>query len=351
MKLNIAAKRTIIIIGISLILILCVSALSELLIPRYEEEEKIQYAYTSNAGIDYKVHLRPNIMYNERYLEKGRYYVFKYIDYINLNIKYDFSSTAVADLTTEYSVIAYLQGIHGDENEVLWSKEYTLIPGKTIKRNDSNVSIQFNENIFLNEYDQVKESIFLDSQINFPVVLNIVFSVHTSAVSKAGTLEDSLSPNLIIPIGSSVFKMEGTPEHKGEDKIVENIKIRIPINRMRVYTMFGVSLLVLILVILTAFIEKADSPDLFEKTIAGIFREYSERLAGMSHSISYQFSDVISVNSIEDMIKIADEIGQPVFYYKVDSRMERKIEFFVFDSGRIYYMAIFGEIKPEKNEF
>ena len=45
------------------------------------------------------------------------------------------------------------------------------------------------------------------------------------------------------------------------------------------------------------------------------------------------------------MVKIADEVGRPVFYYKVNTQMERKIEFYVFDNSRTYYMVIFGEIE------
>ena len=56
-------------------------------------------------------------------------------------------------------------------------------------------------------------------------------------------------------------------------------------------------------------------------------------------------SETINVNSFEDMVKIADEVGQPVFYYKVDDGIERRIEFFVFDNTRIYYLVIFGDIK------
>jgi hypothetical protein len=61
--------------------------------------------------------------------------------------------------------------------------------------------------------------------------------------------------------------------------------------------------------------------------------------------LSYQISESITISSIEDMVKIADEIGQPIFYYKVDNATERKIEFFVFDNMRTYYMVIFGDVK------
>ena len=82
----------------------------------------------------------------------------------------------------------------------------------------------------------------------------------------------------------------------------------------------------------------------FDRTISAIFKEYGERMAGMEHAISYLLTDVITVNTIEDMVKIADVSGSP---YSTTRWMTgvRKIEFYVFDNNRIYYMVIFGEIK------
>ncbi len=67
-------------------------------------------------------------------------------------------------------------------------------------------------------------------------------------------------------------------------------------------------------------------------------------MAGLNEALFYQSSVMISIDKIEDMVKIADEIGQTVFYYKVDDEAERKIEFYVFDEGRIYYMVLFGSL-------
>ncbi|HHW31909.1 MAG TPA: DUF5305 domain-containing protein [Clostridiaceae bacterium] len=351
LSLTLNKKRIVIAVEILLVLFFCINTLLEILVPKYTDAERVKFAYTSKANIDYRVYLRPNIIYRESFLEKGRYYILKYIDHVNLNMKYDFISSDEADLTAVYSVTAYLQGLHGEENEVLWSREYILIPEKTIHRNSSDLSIELSENVSLSEFLQVRESFYLESEVNSPAVLNVVFSVHTKADSKEGTLEDNLKTNLIIPIGNNVFKIEGTPEARGENRIPETIRNRIPVNYLKVAIFLVISLLLVVLVILTIrYVKTAEPPDPFNKAIADIFKEYSERLAGMTHSISYHFSDVITVNSIEDMIKIADEIGQPVFYYKVDNKVERKIEFFVFDSGRVYYMAIFGEIKPESEE-
>ena len=45
--------------------------------------------------------------------------------------------------------------------------------------------------------------------------------------------------------------------------------------------------------------------------------------------MSYQISESITINSIEDMVKIADEIGQPIFYYKVTMVPRGKLSFCV----------------------
>lgn len=345
MKLSKAKRRTVILLGIIMIILLSGYAIFEMMVIRYKETEDIHYMYKSKGSIDYKVYLKPDIMYDQKYLEKGRYYVFKYIDYVDMDLKYDYTSSASAGLKTEYSVTAYLQGLHGDDNEVLWSKKYDLVPNKIEQKDNSGITIEFEVPVTLNNYANIKESLYLDSKVNAPVILNVVFNIHTIATTKYGTIEDSISPNLIIPIGSSVFKMEGKPESTGENKIIEKVKSRIPLDKGKLIFLFGVSFALLLIVIIVALAQEAAPPDAFDKSIANIFKEHSERLAGMEHTISYQFSDVINVSSIEDMIKIADEVGQPVFYYKVDGSMERKIEFFVFDNSRTYYMVIFGEIK------
>jgi len=348
MKLSKTKKSAVLITCVLINIILSSFIAGELLTVRYTEVEEIYYRYNSTGSIDYRVYLKPNTMYDENYLEKDRYYIFKYIDRIEMNFKYNYYADKVAGLNTSYSVNAYLQGLHGDENEVLWSKKFVLIPDKTVELEDSTSEINFSLPVYLDNYSSLKEALYLESEVNAPVVLNVVFNVHTVAQTKNGTIEDEVSPNISIPIGNTVIKIEGKPTATGENKISQMVKHRLPVNKGLIFFLAGLVIALLVFTTFVGFTKTVAPPDEFEKRIARIFKEYSERLAGMEHSISYQFSEVINVSSIEDMVKIADEVGQPVFYYKVNSSVERKIEFFVFDNNRIYYMVIFGEIiKPD----
>jgi hypothetical protein len=348
MKLSKTMKKVVIILGIILVLVFSAYALFELKVAKYEEKEEVYYAYQSRGNIDYKVFLRPNLMYEQEYLGKERYYVLDYIDHVDIKFKYEFKGSTPAILETDYLVKAYLQGLHGREDEVLWSKEFILVPKKVERSESSEKVIEITVPVTLDEYLTLKEIIFHDSEVNSPVVLNVVFDLRTLVSTEKGTREDKMSPNIVIPIGENVFQIDCAPEIVGKDAITELINLQLPVDTGKVTIFFVFSFLFLVITVLAAiFIQEAVPPDTFDKTLAGIFKEYGERLAGLEQAIPDEYSDLISINSVEDMVKIADEVGQPVFYYKVNTRLERKIEFYVFDSSRIYYMVIFGEIKPE----
>ena len=80
-------------------------------------------------------------MFNEEYLGKDRYYVLKYIDYIDMEFIYDYASGSTAELHNEYSVTACLQGLYGRENEVLWTKEILLFRVQLRRRKTPNLAL------------------------------------------------------------------------------------------------------------------------------------------------------------------------------------------------------------------
>lgn len=350
MKLSKNKKIAIIVLLVLIILSLLTVSLLEITVPHYREKKVVVYKFNSQGSIDYKVYLKPGIMFDEEYLGEDRYYVLKYIDYIEMNFEYEFSGSSAVEIKTEYSITAYLQGLHGPNSEVLWSKEFPLVPLKTQQGKYEDVKITEHVSIDPVDYYALKEYIYMESEVNAPVVLNIAFKVSSSARTENGVMEDSLSPGLLIPIGENVFKISGNPTLTGGNKIEETVKESIPVNKRKVIFLSAFSLIFAALLIITAKVEETEQQDPYEKTITRIFKEYGERMAGMEHAVTYLLNEVIYVNSIEDMVKIADEVGQPVFYYRADKRNERKIEFYVFDNNKIYYKVMFGEVKQDDKE-
>jgi hypothetical protein len=137
--------------------------------------------------------------------------------------------------------------------------------------------------------------------------------------------------------------MGGQPESTRDVAIEQDVEHSAAPD-MSLLVLYGAAILVcigisLILRLKTKSLVKEDA---YTQKVANIFKGYGIRLAGLSEALFYQSSVLISIDKMEDMVKIADEIGQTVFYFRVDDEAERKIEFYVFDEGRIDYMVLVG---------
>ena len=123
MQLNRTKKRILTIIAIVLAFTSLFFAVFDLVFVRYVEAETVHYTYNSKGSIDYKVYLKPSIMFNEEYLGKDRYYVsLNILTTLIWNSYMIMHPVQQAELHNEYSVTACLQGLYGRENEVLWTK-------------------------------------------------------------------------------------------------------------------------------------------------------------------------------------------------------------------------------------
>ena len=67
----------------------------------FNKEEYINYAETS--VLDYKVYLKQNDFYQEKYLEKGMLYVASLIDHIDIDFLYNFNIDEKVNLDFKYS--------------------------------------------------------------------------------------------------------------------------------------------------------------------------------------------------------------------------------------------------------
>ena len=97
--------------------------------------------YNSKGSIDYKVYLKPSIMFNEEYLGKDRYYVLKYIDYIDMEFIYDYASGSTAELHNEYSVTACLQGFTAGKTKFYGLRKSFLFRVQLRRRKTPNLAL------------------------------------------------------------------------------------------------------------------------------------------------------------------------------------------------------------------
>lgn len=307
--------------------------------PSFEEQTISLYNYNNKGLINYEVFLKPNNLYKHNKLGEGELYITEFVDYINANLNYEFIGEREAEIKGDYNIIAKVKGLTGEGDKItnIWEKDFPVTQYKRINTIGDKVLINENVKLNLREYNTFVKEIKEVTKINCETVLILSMNINLSGTTDRGTFEDSISPNLIIPLDATMFEITRNNIIDEPGAIEEIIRVRLPVNRNLIIG-YGITLSILVISILFLifFTEQKPNIDPLKKEINKIFNKHGDRLVSLSSDVLIK--DSINVKSIEDLVKISDEIGKPILYrYNEDYKEINKFyilsdnEVFVFD--------------------
>ena len=322
-------------------------ALKDLVFPRYEKVTDQVLEVQSEASISYNVNLKNNPVFGEDTLPEGGYYLKPFMDYVDITCLLSASADQAADIesTTSVDVVLVSQLGSDDDAEVIWEKTQSYAPTETSTSTDGQLVVERTVNLDFAQYDELINNLIDEYDLVTDYYIKVLFSATVSADYNGETVEKPLYAEIIIPFNNQIFSISG--DNQQETTLViereSERKLGLDSNKMVLYAAVCVAciLITLLLVFKTKSLPKQDE---YTIEVAQIFKKYGNRLAGLSEALAYQSSIMISIDKIEDMVKIADEVGQTIFYFQVEDDAERKIEFYIFDESRIFYLAMFGEL-------
>lgn len=311
---------------------------------KYTEVKRSVYSYSNKSNVNYEVVLIPNNIYTQKSIEEGSVYITKLIDYINASFKYEFNGEKNAQINGKYNIVAVLEGfLPGDSiNKAIWSKEYVLQPDTLIKGEDKRVYVEAKTPINIKSYFAFIEAVNQTAEINFVTKLSIKWNVSMEAKTDKGIIKENLSPTMEIPLGSKYFQVGGTLSEERLGNIEETMQIVSPFynRKLVIYSVAsGIGFIsLLFLLLLTS--QKAILTTL-DKRRRQIFKEHGARLAGICSDMTSLSKFIIEVLSIDDLVKIADDMGRPILYK--NNTNEREINNFYVADGEKIYMLNIGE--------
>lgn len=335
------------IVFILLVIVMAVLVLIELLVPKYEMVKTNLFEADGEARISYDVNLLDNPIYDKQELPEGGYYLKPFTDYVDINCLLSVSSDVAADIVTENSVDVSLVSQLGsdDEPEVIWEKKETLAKPVVQQTSDGTINIERNVKLYFEEYDNLVNELIDEYDLFTDYYIKVMFNTTVKVTYGEEETEEMINAELIIPFYNSIYSFEGDNKVTKEILIEQQTSQKQAANINLVILYAAILLALIVMMLLFLFKTKPlASEDSHSIKLSKIFKQYGNRLAGLGEAMTYQSSVMIGIDKIEDMVKIADEIGQTIFYYKVEDEIERKIEFYIFDEGRIYYLVIFGEL-------
>lgn len=362
MKLEINKKIKIVSIAFfSLIFIITlIFTYREYKVPRYAEEKVSLYTYNNKANIGYSVVLKPNILYEEKSLSEGKIYITEFIDHIKTSLNYVFIGKEQADIKGNYQVIAQMEGYTGQDEtyKTIWKKDFIISPKKDFSKKDKTISIKEENILTLTEYNEFAKKVIESSQISTSIKLTVLMNVNMTAKTDKGLIQENMSPSMTIPLNTSYFEITGKLSEEKPGNIEKTKQVKLPVNENKVIVyviILGVSLILLIFLLF--FIKTKPIIDPIEKRIKKIFKKYGDRLVALNNDIAVTCENYSEVKSMEDLVRIADEIERPIMYkYSLDYKEISKFyinddtQMYMFDLAKILIAKNLDNRKKDKSE-
>lgn len=338
LKINKIFKITLTITTILTIVALSFLLYKEVKVPKINEEKVKLYSYINKSSTDYKVLLKPNNLYNTPSLNEGKYYITNYVDSINTTFNYEYNGDRRADISGYYEVSAVVEGYIEIEKKhiTIWESKFALSPKTDFTNKDGKITLTKSVDIKLSEYNNFAGLIAEESEVQIPMQLNVYMDVNLKADTDKGPVEAGMTPQISIPLDESYFSITESEAKEEPGSIEETRKVQLPPNKhMVILYQVGMGIMALIAMALVIFTESfKKSP--FIKQLDKIFKMHGSRLVALSSELLASSLESCSiVRSIDDLVRVADELGRPIMY-EYSEEYKEMVHFYVVDDKRTY---------------
>jgi hypothetical protein len=345
MRLVINKKIRLIALSCIILFIILVSFLlfNSIKSPGFKDEKISLYNYKNNANVDYKVSLKSNALYSDgTTLGEGNIIFSEFIDNIKASFRYQFEGERPADINGDYEIVALVEGLTGTDKEqkIIWQKNFPILSKENFDSKDKIVSIDKEVAVNLEEYKSFAQSVIVSTRVDPQTRISVVMNVNLKATTDKGVIYKKASPSITMPLNSNYFEIAKNQTQEKSEGIEEIKKVQLPVNKKMV-TFYSIALgvLVLALVYTAFFIAGIESTDQQEKELKKIFKNYGDRMVALSDKAVFTSEQYYSVWSIEDLVKISDEIGRPIMY-KFSGDIKAIKQFYVCDDKFIYIFNV-----------
>lgn len=308
--------------------------------PGFINETVPLYSYHSKANINYQVLYNPNILYAETVAGEGLTYITQYIKDVKALLNFQFTGEREAEYKGEYEVSAAIKGTvkEGDKIKTIWTKDYQLLPRTSFQGKDKKINVQTELDIDYKQYYNFVQRFIEDTKINSDVNLVVYWKVWLDAQTDKGPIKEELTPVLSIPLNERYFQMGGSTVKENNSALETVTQKAAPVNTKKVTVLTGLALLALVGAIFLYFFTVGYVEDNYVKqSMKKIMKDHKDRLVSLHESVVLCTDNIIPVKTMEDLVRIADELSKPVLYKYEGQGVPA---FYVLDEAKTYLYEV-----------
>lgn len=308
-------------------------------------EEKVKYSYSNKEDVSYAVNLNSTKVYDEKTLEEGTYYLSKYIKDILITFKESFTASEETAISGKYKVVATLRGYTTEQEQkvTIWSKDYEMVPETSLDANTMKQEFKTPVTVNLKPYTDFLAELRDVDQINTSSELIVAMTGEKVIQTPNGEVKLPIMSTVTIPTDQGYFKIEKSTSEPKEEEQKESITVALPAN-VKYIVIYAVGAVICLIMAAIAWCGIGEVPAQDKKTKRNnhIFVEYGSRMIGINEIRKEDFKYIYRLSSIEDMIKLSDEIERPIMYIK-GATGELVNEFYIQDGVNLYSYEIAQE--------
>jgi len=322
-----------------LILFSTVTAYNNSQKPTSETETNTVLTYSQNGNYNYRVYLKNNTVYNgKEFLLPNEGKIFrKLVDHINASFSYNFQISKQSDITGSYNFVAILETAY-------WTKTFTLVNTTNFNTSNRN-NYAFSEIFPINYgyYENVIKQINNETGVS---VQNPSLIIRCNLQLTADTGEEKIpqtfSPSINISLRQDTIDISDTLSLRRSGSKTEQETIKYPevTEETNKWTYITIALIVLTTVFFAVTKTEKKQLTQLQKKVKRIKKKYGEWMIEIKKAPSKEGADVFPVNSMEDLVKLSEEMGKPIIFYDSSVGSFEKYEFYVLEEYNHYVYTI-----------
>ena len=307
-------------------------------------QEAKNVSYEEHGNTDYKVFLKDNIYYEDKYLDKNMSYIANLIDYISVDYNYKFKADTLFDGEYSYKIRADLEILNAENKTLFFTKKYDLIKEKTFTIENQNAyNIVENIKIDYDHYNSLangfKSSYGVDTESNLIIYLDIYRNIDQNSINNPN-INGNETIKLTIPLSEKAIniKMDSMEINNKnvitslDDYYLEDIK----------YLIIGIISLIVSLYLFIKIVKRLSrlsiSPTDYDKTLKKILNQYDRLIVTTSSMPNLEKNNIIKLKEFVELLDAKDNLHKPIFFIEVTPH--QKAYFFIQDDDKIILFTL-----------
>ena len=319
-------KKSLIIKLIIKILLLCLLVSMSTLLINISLNTKSTLFYNANGNIDYKVYLKENNFYKDRYLGEGMTYVTSLVDYIDIYFNYNFDVSEKSDIDYEYNIFAKLVITPEDNSKVLFDEKYILKSENVVNNfyNSNKYNLSQSIKLDYNYYNDLANSFKSTYGVNCNSKLYVGLEINTNGKDANYQTGFNNSNNMEIVFSLTKKQVDINTDTATLD-IDENLDlVSEEVIKNKGSLALGAILIVVAVImaisIVRTILNLRNQKDGYTRYIDKILNNYDRAIVETQYIPDLEEYEVIEVNKFSELLDVRDTLRLPIIYSPIKEK-------------------------------